>query len=293
MLAFGLLGQLLFLIALNYSSKQQFYFLASGIFFGFCLAVKWNGLGFLLGVYLFYGFVKVTKKLKFSLHHPLWQQLSKVNSWDFLLNFAIIPALIYRLLWIPHLALNQEFNFWQVHQQILGYHHSIGNTTATHPYCSAWYTWPLMLRPVGYYYKQVSNGVSELTVHDVHALGNPLLWWLSSLAILIVLGSLFAQSSKYYKGQKIHSENFCIPIFLIFNYAANFLPWIKVTRCTYIYHYMGASIFAFLALSWLIDQCLHSSIVQYKYCGIIANRNYFLCLAILVANLSWFTSFSI
>ncbi|MGC1246229.1 MAG: phospholipid carrier-dependent glycosyltransferase [Spirulinaceae cyanobacterium] len=270
LLAFGLLGQLLFLLALNLPHKQQFYFLYSGIFFSFCLAVKWNGLGFLLGIYLFYGLVKGTEKLKFSLHHSLWQQLSKINLLDFLLNFAVIPALIYRLLWIPHLAINQEFDFWQVHQQIFGYHNSIGNTTTTHPYCSAWYTWPLMLRPVGYYYQQVENSVGNVTIYDVHAIGNPLLWWLSTGAILILCVGLFVQLTKYLRKRKIHSENFCISIFLILNYAANFLPWLKVTRCTYIYHYMGASLFAFLALAWLIDKCFNSSLSQYKYFGVIA-----------------------
>lgn len=270
LLTFGLLGQLLFLFGLNFPKKQSFWFFASGIFFSFCIAVKWNGLGFLLGIYLLYGLVKGTAKLKFFSPHPLWQQLNKVSPFNFLLNFAIVPSLIYRLLWIPHLSINQEFDFWQVHQQIFGYHNNIGNTTATHPYCSPWYTWPLMLRPVGYYYQEVKNTLGEVTIYNVHAIGNPFLWWLSTVAILILIGIVLRQLIRYLNKGKINAEHFCIPIFLIFNYGANFLPWIKVTRCTYIYHYMGASLFAFLALSWVIERFLYSRIDSYKYLGAIA-----------------------
>jgi len=34
--------------------------------------------------------------------------------------------------------------------------------------------------------------------------------------------------------------------------------WVRVTRCTFLYHYMGASVFAGLAIAWLVDQGLHS-----------------------------------
>jgi len=50
---FGLLGQLFFLIALNQSKQRRWLNLAlSGVFFGASACIKWNGLWFLLGVYL-------------------------------------------------------------------------------------------------------------------------------------------------------------------------------------------------------------------------------------------------
>jgi dolichyl-phosphate-mannose--protein O-mannosyl transferase len=56
-------------------------------------------------------------------------------------------------------------------------HQSIG--MAEHPYCSAWYGWPLMLRPVAYFYQRV-----EHTATTIHAMGNPVLWWLATAAVL-------------------------------------------------------------------------------------------------------------
>ena len=50
-----------------------------------------------------------------------------------------------------------------------------------------------------------------------------------------------------------------IPIFVVVNYAANLLPWVPVTRCLFIYHYMGAVLFATMGLAWFVDLWLRSS----------------------------------
>lgn len=49
-----------------------------------------------------------------------------------------------------------------------------------------------------------------------------------------------------------------IALYIVINYAANLLPWVKVTRCVFIYHYICALVFVFLAIAWFVDQCLRS-----------------------------------
>src|SRR4028119_306589 len=105
-------------------------------------------------------------------------------------------------------------------------------------------------------------------IFDVHAMGNPILWWLSTAAILILIVQLahtFLQGGgwKY----PLQSSNW-IGLYLILNYAANLLPWVRVTRCTFIYHYMGSSVFATLALAWIIDRWLYSPKPILKKTGI-------------------------
>ncbi|NET14099.1 MAG: dolichyl-phosphate-mannose--protein O-mannosyl transferase, partial [Okeania sp. SIO1H6] len=48
----------------------------------------------------------------------------------------------------------------------------------------------------------------------------------------------------------------------------NFLPWSKVTRCTFIYHYMGAAVFAILALAWWLDKWLNNRQVHLRAIGV-------------------------
>jgi dolichyl-phosphate-mannose-protein mannosyltransferase len=44
--------------------------------------------------------------------------------------------------------------------------------------------------------------------------------------------------------------------FVVVNYAANWLPWMLVSRCTFLYHALGMMVFAALGLAWLISRWL-------------------------------------
>jgi dolichyl-phosphate-mannose--protein O-mannosyl transferase len=50
-----------------------------------------------------------------------------------------------------------------------------------------------------------------------------------------------------------------IPLYIVVNYAANLLPWVRVTRCVFVYHYMGAILFAIMGLAWFVDHWLYSN----------------------------------
>jgi dolichyl-phosphate-mannose--protein O-mannosyl transferase len=60
-----------------------------------------------------------------------------------------------------------------------------------------------------------------------------------------------------------------IGLYLVVNWLANLLPWVRVTRCTFLYHYMGASVFSGLALAWLVDRWLtYRDKPQYRSAGV-------------------------
>lgn len=282
LLFFGLLGLWCFLRAL--SQRNLEWLIGAGVAWGACASVKWNGLGFLLGAYCLYAVAWGLEELKAwratsessgseeadaketatyrlsatdTAKNPL-RSLFEFDLWQLGFALGIVPFIVYRLQWIPHLQLNPNFTFLEMQRQILGYHENIGNTTADHPYCSPWYTWMWMKRPVGYYFETIEvNG--QTTVSDIHAFGNPLLWWFSSIAILFLIASLLRSLYDWFLGQAIAPDAFWLKSVLACQYAANFLPWAKVSRCTYIYHYMGASLFAFMALAWWIDRGVSQS----------------------------------
>lgn len=309
---FGLLGQLLFLLAL--AKQRQFYLVLSGIAFGASLATKWNGLFFLAGIYLIWsiGWIyqlitsgnqarNVIKQLfYFSLKSlprqqpinnsslvPL-QKLTQINFWQIIFFLGIIPSVVYSLLWIPHLQINTKYGFIAVHKEILAFHERLGgNTPTVHPYCAAWYKWPLMTRPMAYYFQSAKSINDPLPVlgpplpsgtgkvfYDVHAMGNPFLWWLGVAALLFLLGMLLApfiisivQRKRLSLPAKLSVDTW-IGLYLVLNYAVNLLPWVRVTRCVFIYHYMTAVVFAFLAIAWFVDQCFRSHYLRLQYLGI-------------------------
>lgn len=107
---------------------------------------------------------------------------------------------------------------------------------AGHPYGSAWYTWPLMSRPIFYWVKDTSR---------IYLMGNPTIWWATTLAVVFLL------TSYIYYGFK-NSLRF-LPTFLITGYILNLLPFIGVKRVMFLYHYFTALIFSILILVYLLD----------------------------------------
>jgi dolichyl-phosphate-mannose--protein O-mannosyl transferase len=301
---FSLLGQLLFLLGLAKQQQRQLYLVLAGIAFGASCATKWNGLFSLFGIYVIWSFAWlyqllthkeqareiIKKAFTFNSNNssnqdlinikqdlPL-QKLTQINFWQLILFLGIIPVSVYSLLWIPHLKINPKYGFIEVHQEILGFHEKLGgNSPTVHPYCAAWYKWPLLTRPMAYYYQTAQNVTDPLPVfgpplprnagkviYDVHAMGNPFLWWFGLISILFLLGMLLTpvvisvlQQRRVSLPENLATDSW-IALFLVLNYAVNLLPWVKVTRCVFIYHYMTSVVFAFLAIAWFVDQCLHS-----------------------------------
>ncbi len=55
----------------------------------------------------------------------------------------------------------------------------------SHPYASRWYTWPVIVHPVLFYYEQTATGAPDNpTVSSITDMGNPALWWLAIPALL-------------------------------------------------------------------------------------------------------------
>jgi dolichyl-phosphate-mannose--protein O-mannosyl transferase len=101
-------------------------------------------------------------------------------------------------------------------------------------------------------------------------MGNPLLWWLSTMAIfmviLLLLLQLFASIRKTAK--PLSNSATWLGTYIAVNYAANLLPWITVKRCIFLYHYMGSYVFAWLALAWAVDYCLQHYYSSYRIAGL-------------------------
>lgn len=259
---FGVLSQWLFLVGLGAEGSRRWGWLAlAGLSLGAAISVKWNGLGVAFAMLLLWVVAWLLRWLRWDrgANPSGLMRVTELSVSQILLCFAAIPVGLYLLLWIPHMQVNPEPGLLGLHRQMLDYHLHLGQSQTdgkpVHPYCSAWWTWPLLLRPMSYYYQSVKTTTPEI-VYALHGMGNPLLWWLSSLAVLVLAGLWVRWCLGPNARRGAAATVPWGPLYILLGYGANYLPWSAVGRCTFIYHYMLASIFSFLALAWLVDWSL-------------------------------------
>jgi len=298
MVFFGLLGQLCLLLIIRKKHQQSWLLpVFAGINFGAAAAVKWNGLGFLLGAYVLWlsdGLCLIFQQYR------KWHQLPKLpklyqiircqlflSPRSFILFLVVLPTLVYSLSWIPHLQLNPDYGFWQLHQQIFTYHHNLGNGETVHRYCSPWWTWPWTIRPVVYFYQTEELADKSTVIYTVYGMANPILSWLAIAAIgwltyrlwqsiwiplrraIVKIKTLkrLLPTRRTLKRLLLtrsiidiadRSPGWGVEYYLIVNYLCNWLPWVLVSRCTFLYHYMSAAVFGQLAIAFLVDSWLQT-----------------------------------
>ncbi|NJM44872.1 MAG: phospholipid carrier-dependent glycosyltransferase, partial [Alkalinema sp. RU_4_3] len=250
LILFGLLGQVLLLWGVR---REGFYarwgaIALAGVFFGAAASVKWNGLWYLFGtlaiVVMAQGMVGwrswFGNNATVSNSEGWWGRLGRLNPLGLLVCLTVVPGVFYFLEWIPHLLLNHKNGIWpdflELQWQILTYHQGVKAGKDVHPYCSTWWSWLGMVRPVAYFYRIDVNpqeiiplnhpnppALAGSLVYDVHAMGNPLLWWSSTVAIVLaLLYDLGAIGRRRLDG---------LVRWINVGYLANLLPWVGVTRC--------------------------------------------------------------
>jgi dolichyl-phosphate-mannose-protein mannosyltransferase len=231
---FGLISQWSLWSALFAPQPQSrwLWVMATGLFLGASISVKWTGLGYWLA----------------SLSLLLWTLVYCHRSlpwYQILVGLGIIPAIFYLGQWLPHLRIATAASLIELHQQMWSFHQNLGTgePLLSHPYCSQWWTWSLNIRPVAYFYD-----FRDLGIAHVLAMGNPLLYWFSTGAVLYAM----------VRG-KLHRLTHGLAGYACSSWLVNLLPWALTPRCTFIYHYMPASIFAFICLAIVADLCLKNS----------------------------------
>lgn len=153
--------------------------------------------------------------------------------------FVAIPALIYLLSYLPFKDyVNDGLLKRMLRNQstMFNYHSTLD---ATHPYSSPWYQWPTITRPIWYFSGQPGGTLRE----GISAFGNPLVWWPGIPAFLYML----------WRWTKAKDRT---AAFLSVGYLAQYLPWVFVTRITFIYHYFPSVVFVVLMIVHSLI-CLH------------------------------------
>ncbi len=191
--------------------------LASGAFMGLAIASKWPGV---------YGAAGLAVLFFWALYRQLVSgALKPKEAWQTcgfcVLAFVVLPLCIYALSYIPYLQTPGKQGLASIldnQTAMFNYHSTLKEG---HPFASGWWSWMLNLRPIFYYAGSLGYNIYE----GISAFGNPAIWWPGILALFYCL----------YRAWKWHDDH--TAIILLIAFGAQLLPWVLVTRVTFIYHY--------------------------------------------------------
>lgn len=246
--------------------------LVAGVAFGLAVATKWSGL---LGVGAA-GMVMIGAELtrRYRVMGSPWRRLGR-GTGLITASLVAIPLGVYLLTWTPWLVSftntyeatkvcddagsvacqstplpSKAAALWDFHGRIVRFHAGL---EADHSYRAPAYTWPVLARPVVYYYETCrpdrANRVAETDTDgnvtipgpclveegqaaEMLGVGNPGLWWtfLPALALLVA-------------GAVRRDRRVLVPMAFV---AAQYLPWLIVSRP--VFSFYAVPVVPFMAL---------------------------------------------
>ena len=210
-----------------------------GVAFGLGCAAKWTGIYAGAGLAVLY----------LGVLYARWQQKRPGFRAEFrtaavggVLFYVLLPLCLYIGSYLPYWWRDPTFSlsdWWQCQVSMFSYHATL---KATHPFESRWYTWLLGLRPVWYY----RNGYLPYGMKaSIAGMAGPVIW-LVGLAALV--GLLWHQVSG--RGSRQGAG-------VLILYGTQLIPWMLVTRCTFLYHYFPSSMFCLAALALVLARMKH------------------------------------
>ena len=200
--------------------------LLSGISFGLAFSVKWSAAYAVLGVGILL-LLRIFKRGDTGIERTKLICFSAMA-------FALIPICIYIISYLPFVSADGKTGFEAIienQMKILSYHGG-ESVELAHDFSSRWYTWAFDIKPVMYY----SAWQDCETYGAIYAFGNPVIWWLGAAAV--VLNVFLAVLKKDKKA-----------VFLLTGYFSCLLPWILISRQTFIYHYYPCTVFMLLSIA--------------------------------------------
>jgi hypothetical protein len=158
----------------------------------------------------------------------------------------VIPLAVYALTYIPYLQLGHDWAVaggpgygWsldELHSQMFGYHY---NLKAGHDSASPWWSWPLALKPTWFF----NGNYDGDQIAVIYNGGNPILFWagIPALAACAILAA---------------KRRSMALVLVVAAFAFQYVPWIRIERATFAYHYLTAVVFAMIAVAYLTDELL-------------------------------------
>ena len=206
----------------------------AGLLFGLAAAAKWvafyalGGLGLLALVVTAYAYARG----RAGQGGPFDLLRGRGANAAFLFGcFAVLPLAVYLLAYVPWFGgptIPYGWDLRELTQQMYWYHSGL---TSPHPAGSPWWSWPLVLKPVYWYYGQSEDG--SAVIYDA---GNVVLYW-GALAAVVWCAVAAVRARSLSLGV------------VVLALAVQLVAWVPITRVLFFYHFFTALPWYFLALT--------------------------------------------
>ena len=204
--------------------------IAAGICLGGACAVKWSGVFFLIAFAVLSLMWDAGARKAVGLRSP-YQGWLRFDLPRGLAAFTVVPAVAYIATWTGWFISAEGYgrdwakataggpigfvfesakSWFHYHLQVLSFHNGLDQT---HPYQSEPWQWPLLLRPVAFYYEGRQNVCGTRDCSEaVLGVGTPVIWF-AAVAALIAMVVWYVRTRDWRAGA------------VLLGYAAGWLPW--------------------------------------------------------------------
>ena len=237
----------------------------AGIAFGLAIGCKWSAIYFvavigLIALYQILIAVDIRKSVK-----PISAKFAQ---------YGLLPIFVYTLTWTGWFisdrgwsrqwSSNPLISWLHYHSEILNFHTGL---TDKHPYQANPWSWLVMGRPTSFFYASPKGCSSDSCAQEVLALGTPVLWWVGTIAIAVVIGF-------WIRALLNHRADMAANI-VVLGLVAGYLPWFAMQQRT-VFSFYAIIIEPFLILAivycakLLLDSALKPAISQSIVGGVFA-----------------------
>jgi dolichyl-phosphate-mannose--protein O-mannosyl transferase len=194
----------------------------AGIALGLAIGCKWSAIYFvaligLLAVYRILVAHDIRKSLK-----PIVAKFAQ---------YGLLPVFVYTLTWIGWFVSDRGWSrqwssnplasWFHYHSEMLNFHTGL---TEQHPYQANPWSWLIMGRPTSFFYASPQGCEAKDCAQEVLALGTPILWWVGTIAVAVVIGY-------WIKSLLLRRSDSALNI-VVLGMAAGYLPWFTMQQRT-------------------------------------------------------------
>jgi len=201
----------------------------AGLAFGFALGCKWSAIYFI-------AIIALISVYRILIANDVRQSLKPIAAK--FAQYGVLPIFVYALTWTGWFISNRGWSrqwsnnplisWLHYHSEMLNFHTGL---TEQHPYQANPWSWLVMGRPTSFFYASPQGCEAKDCAQEVLALGTPILWWIGTIAIAVVVG--------YWIKSLIAHRTDSAATIVVIGLAAGYLPWFAMQQRT---------VFAFYAI---------------------------------------------
>jgi len=210
----------------------------AGLAFGLAIGCKWSAIYFVavIGLIAVYQ-ILVTRDIRKSLK-PIAAKF---------LQYGLLPVFVYTITWAGWFisdrgwsrqwSNNPLVSWLHYHSEMLNFHTGL---TEKHPYEANPWSWLVMGRPTSFFYESPKGCGAKDCAQEVLALGTPILWWVGTISIAVVVG--------YWIKSLINHRVDSAANLVVLGVVAGYLPWFAMQQRT-VFSFYAIIIEPFLILA--------------------------------------------